>query len=66
MHLPSDERFSTVVATFRNSSGVEMSNWMTRKSLHLIIRLPPCIPLILLSTASTLWWSSCRRYTNDF
>jgi hypothetical protein len=26
MHLPSDERFSTVVATFRNSSGVEMSN----------------------------------------
>jgi uncharacterized membrane protein YdjX (TVP38/TMEM64 family) len=28
----------------------------------LIIRLPPCIPLSLLSTASTLWWRSCRRY----
>jgi hypothetical protein len=38
-----------------------MSSWMIWKSLHLIIKLPPCRPLGLLSTASTLWWRSYRR-----
>lgn len=66
IHLPSDERLSIVVATFANSSGVQMSSWMIRKSLHLIIKLPPCNPLSFFSTASTLWWRSWNRYTKKW